>query len=145
MLTIFFVRYKRFTDTKIHRDKTNAVIAVPNRSTQYCYPQLLQMTNQYPLYFRPSPRNMTLADKPLVNHPLCNYKYSNYIKQWTSYSKSISHIETSHVLDFLSGMFDKEHAYSTIDSTKCAIATIVHIPPYNSLNTHPLINKYMTE
>ena len=27
---------------------------------------------------------------------------------------------------------------------KCAIATIVHIPPYNSLNKHLLINKYMT-
>ena len=47
-------------------------------------------------------------------------------------------------MDFLSGMFDKGHAYSTINSTKCAIATIVHIPPYNSLNKHPLINKYMT-
>ena len=40
-------------------------------------------------------------------------------------------------------MFDKGHAYSTIDSAKCAIATIVHIPPYNSLHKHPLINKYM--
>ena len=41
-------------------------------------------------------------------------------------------------------MFDKGHAYSTINSTKCAIATIVHIPSYNSLNKHLLINKYMT-
>ena len=37
-------------------------------------------------------------------------------------------IEVSHVLDFLSGMFDKGHAYSTINSAKCAIATIAHIP-----------------
>ena len=72
-------------------------------------------------------------------------KYNNYIKQWTSYSKSIGHVEVSHLLDFLGGMFDKGHAYSTINSPKCAIATIIHIPPYNSLNTHPLINKYMTE
>ena len=41
-------------------------------------------------------------------------------------------------------MFDKGHAYSTINSAKCAIATIVYIAPYNSLNKHPLINKYMT-
>ena len=41
-------------------------------------------------------------------------------------------------------MFDKGHAYSTINSAKCTIATIVHIPPYSSLNKHPLINKYMT-
>ena len=37
-------------------------------------------------------------------------------------------------------MFDKEHAYSTIGSAKCTIAAIVHIPPYSSLNKHPLNN-----
>ena len=60
------------------------------------------------------------------------------------YSKYIGHIEASHILDFLSRMFDKGHAYSTINSAKCAIVTIVHIPPWNHLNKHPLINKYMT-
>ena len=49
-------------------------------------------------------------------------------------------IEVTHVLDFLSAMFEKGHAYSTIDSAKCPIATIIHIPPYDSLNKHPLIN-----
>ena len=39
-------------------------------------------------------------------------------------------------------MFDKRHAYSTINSPKCAIATIVHIPPNNSLNKHPLTIKH---
>ena len=39
-------------------------------------------------------------------------KYNNYVKQWTSYSKNIGEIEVSHVLDFLSGVFDKGHAYS---------------------------------
>ena len=58
-------------------------------------------------------------------------KYNNYIKQWVSFSKNISHIEVSHVLDFLSEMLDKVLAYSTINSAKCAIATIVHTPPYN--------------
>ena len=65
-------------------------------------------------------------------------KYNNYIKQWTSYSKNIGHIEVSHVLDF------KGRAYSTINSAKSAIATIAHILPYSSLNKDPLINKYMT-
>ena len=150
---------------KIHRDKTHAVIVVPDWSTQYWYPQLIQMTNQDPLYFRPSPRNSTLPHHPLYKklqliairviilqkknletslRLSTHCKYNNYIKQWTSYSKNVGRIEVSHVLDFLSGMFDKGHAYSTINSTKCAIATIVHIPPYNSLNKHPLINKYMT-
>ena len=45
------------------------------------------------------------------------------------YSKYIGRIEASHILDFLSRMFDKGHAYSTINSAKCAIVTIVHIPP----------------
>ena len=50
-------------------------------------------------------------------------------------------IEVSHLLDFLSGMFDKEHAYSTSNSAKCVIATIAHTTPYSALNRHPLINK----
>ena len=41
-------------------------------------------------------------------------------------------------------LFEKGHAYSTTNSAKCAIATIIHIPPYESLNKHPLISKYMT-
>ena len=53
-------------------------------------------------------------------------------------------IKVTHVFDFLSGMFEKGHAYSTINCAKCAIATIIHILQYNSLNKHPLINKYMT-
>ena len=147
---------------KIHREKTNAVIVVPDWSTQYWYPQVLQMTIQDTLYFRPSPRNLTLPYKPFVNPRLykklqliairitiqqknfrsvsyiskhisisTHCKYNNYIKQYTSYSKYIGHIEVSHALDFLSGMFDREHAYSTINSAKCAIATIVYISPYN--------------
>ena len=53
-------------------------------------------------------------------------------------------IEVTHVLDFLSAMFENELACSTINSAKCDIATIIHIPPYESLNKHPLINNYMT-
>ena len=41
-------------------------------------------------------------------------------------------------------MFDKGYANSTINSAKCAEATIVRIPPYNLLNKHPMISKYMT-
>ena len=52
--------------------------------------------------------------------------------------------EVSHALDILGGIFDKGHAYSTINSAECALATIVHPPSYISLNKHPLINKYMT-
>ena len=47
------------------------------------------------------------------------------------------------MLEFLSAIFDKGHAYSTTNSAKCA-STIVHIPPYNSLSKHPLINRYIT-
>ena len=45
-------------------------------------------------------------------------KYNNYIKQWTSYSKNIGHIEVSYVVDFLIGIFDTGHAYSTINIVK---------------------------
>ena len=45
---------------------------------------------------------------------------------------------------FLNAMFEKGHGYSTINSAKCAIATIIHMPLDELLNKHPLINKYLT-
>ena len=37
-------------------------------------------------------------------------KYNNYTKHWLDYSKTIGKIEVTHVLDFLSVMFEKGHA-----------------------------------
>ena len=45
-------------------------------------------------------------------------------------------IKLTHVLDFLSTMFHNGHNYSTINTPKGTAATIVLIPPYNSLNKH---------
>ena len=70
-------------------------------------------------------------------------KYNNYIKHWLAYSKTMGKMEVTHLSDFLSAMFEKGHVYSTINNAKFAIATIVHISPYNSLNKHPLINNNM--
>ena len=39
-------------------------------------------------------------------------------------------IEVTRALDFQSAMFEKGHAYLTINSAKWAITTIMHIPPY---------------
>ena len=55
---------------KVIRDKTDAVIVVPDWSTQYWYPQLMQMTTHEPLYFQPSPKNLILTHKPSEDHPL---------------------------------------------------------------------------
>ena len=49
------------------------------------------------------------------------------------------HIGVTHIKDLLSAIFDKGCAYSTSYSAKCAIATIVNISPYSSINKHPLI------
>ena len=46
---------------KVIRDKTDAVIVVPDWSEQYWYPQLMQMTTHKPLYFQPSTKNLTLT------------------------------------------------------------------------------------
>ena len=54
------------------------------------------------------------------------------------------HDQVTHILDFLSSMFDKGCVYSTINSAKCAIAIIVNIPSYSSISKHPLIKKYVT-
>ena len=55
---------------KVNRDKTDAVIVVPDWSTQYWYPQLVQMTTIEPLYFQLSPKNLILTHKPSKNHSL---------------------------------------------------------------------------
>ena len=70
-------------------------------------------------------------------------KFNNHTEHWLDCFKTIVKIEVTHVLDFLSAMFEKGHAYSTINSVKCAKA-IIYIPPYESLNKHPLIDKYTT-
>ena len=148
---------------KVNRDKTEAVIVVPDWSTQYWYPQLMQMTSHEPLYFRPSAKNLILTHKSstiskasvngnqgnattikILESSLKQSTHCKYNNYWLDYSKTMGKIEVSHVLDFLSAMFEKGHAYSTISSAKRAIATIIHIPPYDSLNKCPFINKYMT-
>ena len=42
-------------------------------------------------------------------------------------------IEVTHVLDFISAMFENQLACSTINSAKYDIATIVHMPPYKQM------------
>ena len=51
---------------KVNRDKTNAVIVVPDWSTQYCYPQLMQMSTHEPLYFQPSPKKSASYTQTLL-------------------------------------------------------------------------------
>lgn len=41
-------------------------------------------------------------------------------------------------------MFDSDTSYSTINTVKCYIATIVPTPSYPSFQKHPLVEKYMT-
>ena len=55
---------------KVNRDKTKVVIVVQNWSTQYRYPQLMQITSHDPLYFQPSAKNLILTHKPYENHPV---------------------------------------------------------------------------
>ena len=55
---------------KVNRDKTEAVIMVPDWSTQYWYRQLMQMTSHQSLYSRPSAKNLILTRKTSENHPL---------------------------------------------------------------------------
>ena len=58
------------TLSKVNRGNTEAVIVAPDWSTQYWYSQIMQITNQEPLYFRPSAKNLILTLKSSENHPL---------------------------------------------------------------------------
>ena len=43
----------------------------------------------------------------------------------------------------MSNLFDKGISYSAIVSAKCALATRMTVAPYQSLNDHPLIIKFI--
>ena len=55
---------------KVNKDKTKVVTVVLDWSTQYWYPQLMQMTSHEPVYFRPSAKNLILIHKLPENHLL---------------------------------------------------------------------------
>ena len=52
-----------------------------------------------------------------------NFKYNNYTNQWLCYSRTMGKIGVTHVLDFLSGIFDKKHGSSMCYSS-CAYTTL---------------------
>ena len=70
--------------------------------------------------------------------------YENYIKQWHDFIGNRFGVDINLILDFLSTLFEKGSAYSVINSAKCAIATVVTIPPFSSIIDHPLMKRYMT-
>lgn len=53
-------------------------------------------------------------------------------------------IEIHPALKFLSAIFDKEVAYSTINSAKCIVVSIIYIPFFPTINEYPLVMKHMT-
>ena len=55
-------------------------------------------------------------------------KHVAYLKQWMVYAKEIGSIKIHYVLHFLSVMFDTGVAYSTINSAKYVVTTILYIP-----------------
>lgn len=55
-------------------------------------------------------------------------KHVAYLKQWMVYAKEIGSIKIHYVLHFLSVMFDTGVAYSTRNSEKYVVATILYIP-----------------
>lgn len=52
----------------IKRDRVEAVVVVPQWSTQY--PWVTNIGKQTPLYFRPAPTNLMLPLRPKELHPL---------------------------------------------------------------------------
>ena len=66
-------------------------------------------------------------------------KYVSYIEQDTETILDVRDeciIEIHHVLAFLSTMFGKGVTYCTVNSGKCLVATILHIPTYPSINIY---------
>ena len=70
--------------------------------------------------------------------------YSTYIRQWESFIGTTRDIAIEHVLNFLSNLQDKGISYSAFVIAKCALGSRVTVAPYQSLNDHLLIIKFIT-
>ena len=68
-----------------------------------------------------------------------------YIKEWMVYPKVIACIVIHCLLIYLSARFNEGMPCSTINSTKCLVSTILHIPIYLSKTKHPLVVKNIAE
>lgn len=55
-------------------------------------------------------------------------KHVAYLKQWMVYAKEVGNMKIPYVLHFLSVMFDTGVAYSTRNSEKYVVGTILYIP-----------------
>ena len=105
---------------KVNKDKTEAVIVVPDWSAQYWYPQLMQMADHEPLYFWPFSKKsdsstQTLREPSITSKIEANGSQSNattviileaslrqpihckYIKHWLAFSKPMGKIELTRV------------------------------------------------
>lgn len=69
--------------------------------------------------------------------------YTGYTKQWMVNARNIGNTEIHDVLYFLNVIFDKWVAYSTINSAKCGLDTVLHISTYPFMDKYSLVMKYI--
>ena len=58
-------------------------------------------------------------------------------------ARNIGNIEIHDVLYFLNVTFDKCVSYSNINSAKCGLDTVLHIPTYPFMDKYSLVMKYI--
>ena len=67
-------------------------------------------------------------------------KYATHLIKWNVFQSSYHSITVETVLKFLTELFSRGLSYSTINTAKSAISTVLTLPPYPSLGDHPQIN-----
>lgn len=73
-------------------------------------------------------------------------KYHNYLEKWNKFCETTGinakGPNVEEIMEFLTSLYNKGLSYSSLNSAKSAIATVVDLPGYTSISQHPKIDSY---
>lgn len=74
-------------------------------------------------------------------------QYKIYIEQWLKFcgERKINCYspQISQVLNFLAGLYDKQLSYSTLNTARSALSSILHVDTCRNFGSHPLTVRFM--
>lgn len=74
-------------------------------------------------------------------------QYNIYINKWSKFcrEKQINNVQTSigYALDFLTELFDNGSSYSTINTARSALSTLILVDGRTNFGSHPLVVRFM--
>lgn len=74
-------------------------------------------------------------------------QYRTYLQRWTTFSsgRNTDPIQPaiSEVIDFLTELFDSGLGYSSLNTARCALSSVIHLDDNKTVGSHPLVNRFL--